>query len=138
LQEKVSLARAAYIITKDFGLTKGLNSVKKHELAEKNHDKALVRKFRKDEKHAFLMLANWNHYFQQKIRSIKAISDLDRYGDYYHAIFEIERVLDIMLDTEDTEYQIRIENVIVANQLIKKWNFSVISKLNQGVENNVQ
>jgi CHC2 zinc finger len=138
LQEKVSLARAAYIIAENFGLTKGLDSVKKHELAAKNNDKVLVQKFKKNENSAFLTLAKWNHYFQQKIRSIKVVSDLDRYGDYYHAVFDIERALDLMLNTEDTEYQSRIDNVKVANQLIKKWIFPVISKLEKGVENNVQ
>jgi DNA primase len=119
--ENVSLARAAFIIAEDFGL---IDNTKKPEIAEKikqsAEDKAIEKRFRADEKKQIETLLSLRDLFIEAVSGIEETNDLVRFGGSYHFITKIDYFLDLLMDTNKTDYKERVSNYFYVQEWIEE------------------
>lgn len=131
--KRVSPGRAAYIIAKDFGLSDSSDPTVKRKIEKRIIDKAKMQKFKEREKMAFNALLGFRDILDNFIKEIKTEGDLSRLGSVYHLKTDVNRLMDLSLETKEIENEDRIANYIYIRNWIVKYAYPVLDRLSKGM-----
>lgn len=125
--KNVSHGRAAFIIAKDFGLITDVNDSVQKKIKQQLIDKEQKQEFKLKEQQMFNLLLDFKDMLNNSISKIQTEQDLEKRGSLYHLRTHIEMLIDLMLETHETDQQ-RISNFIYIGEFIGKWIFPILDK----------